>query len=225
MSAWAEMAGPLWLSVRVALCATALAALVALPLAALTARPRRRHQARVGVARGAAELLMLLPLVLPPTVVGYALIMLLGARGPIAPLLGGYSIVFRFEGAVLASTVVALPLLYLPARAALAEVDGELIDLARLLGASRWRTFWSVLLPLARRGVGGGLVLAFARALGEFGATVMVFGWRNDGATLPVVIYAAYDQGEPERALPAALALVALSVALLAAYGWTTRRS
>ena len=175
---------PLLLSLRIAAAATVLTALVAVPLAFVLARRRF-------VGKSAVEALIVVPLVLPPTVVGYLLIMAFGSEG----WLGGqwlwrqfgYSILFRVEGAVLAAATVALPMLYLPAKAAFASVDRELEETARLLGASRLQLFWHVSLPLARKGLASGMILAFARALGEFGATMMVFGWqsrRGDAARL-----------------------------------------
>lgn len=199
------------LSLGIAVCATVLATIVGVPLALALARRRFPGKRLI-------EGLILMPLVLPPTVVGYLLIMTLGARGWIGHFLGGYSIVFRFEGAVMAAAVVALPMLYLPARAAFGSVDRELQDLATLLGATRRELFWYVTLPLARRGLGSGVVLAFARALGEFGATVMVFGLQPKHMTLPVFVYSAYEQGEPSLAVGAVVTLAAISFGLVTLY-------
>jgi molybdate transport system permease protein len=209
-----ELWQPLSLSLRVALTATALTALVAIPLAFVMAR-------RTFVGKSAIEALLTLPLVLPPTVVGYFIIMTLGAQGVIGQWLNrafGYSIVFRFEGAVLAAAVVALPLLYMPAKAAFASVERELEDIARLFGASWLQLFWHVSLPMARRGIASGLLLAFARALGEFGATIMVFGWQPGRVTLPVSIYAWYEQGLIGGAAAAVAALTAISLLIMFAY-------
>ena len=126
--------------------------------------------------------------------------------------------VFRFEGAVLASAVVAVPLLYMPAKAAFGNVDRELEDISRMLGANRLQMFWHVSLPMARRGLLSGLILAFARALGEFGATVMVFGLQPRRLTLPISIYSAYEQGDMNAALPAVVALLGLSLGLIVGY-------
>ena len=199
------------LSVRIAATATVLAALVTVPLAHWMARRRF-------AGKSVVEGLVLMPLVLPPTVVGYLILMTFGARGWIGRWLGGYSIVFRFEGAVLAAAVVALPMLYAPAKAAFASVDRELEDVALLFGASRLQVFWHVSIPLARRGLLSGVLLAFARALGEFGATVMVFGWQPDRLTLPISIYADYEQENLAHATVAVIALSLLSLALVMAY-------
>jgi molybdate transport system permease protein len=128
-----------------------------------------------------------------------------------------YSIIFRFEGAVLAAAVVALPLLYMPARAAFAGVERDLEDVARLMGAGRIAMFWHVSLPLARRGIASGLILAFARAAGEFGATLMVFGVKPDAMTLPILIYIESEH-DPANAIPAVLLLMATSLVVVAVY-------
>ena len=165
---------------------------------------------------------MTVPLVLPPTVVGYALIVLMGRRGWIGTLLAkffsGYTVLFRPEGAILAAWLVAMPLLYLPAKAAFASVDRDLQDVAKLLGAGRWRTFWQISLPLARRPVAAGLLLAFARALGEFGATIMVLGDLPGRRTLPIVIFDATNGEDYGQAFPAVLALCAVSLAVVLIY-------
>lgn len=204
--------GPaLWLSLRIALVATVVAGVVAIPLAFVLAR-------RQFPGKSLAEGLILMPMVLPPTVLGYVLLMAFGAKGWFSSILGGYSIVFRFEGAVLAAAIVALPMLYIPAKAGFASVERELEDIARLFGANRLQTFWHVSVPLARRGLISGLVLAFARALGEFGATVMVFGWQPRRLTLPISIYADYEQGNLSHATGAVIALSALSLGLIMLY-------
>jgi molybdate transport system permease protein len=199
---WSDVWPAIELSLRISLVATVVTAVIGIPLAFLMTRRRF-------FGRGLIEGLILMPLVLPPTVVGYLIIMALGARGWFSQWLGGYSIVFRFEGAVLAAAAVALPMLYLPAKAAFVSIEREVEEVARILGARWWRIFWRISLPLARRGVASGLVLAFARALGEFGATVMVYGWQPGNVTLPISIYADYEQGELRHAT---LAVVALSV-------------
>lgn len=199
------------LSLQIGVVATVAAVLVAVPIAFVMAR-------RSFPGKSVVEAILLLPLVLPPTVIGYLLIVALGSNGWISRWLGGYSIVFRFEGAVLASAVVALPLLYMPTKAAFASVERELEDIARLMGASRLQMFWHVSLPMARRGLGSGIVLAFARAVGEFGATLMVFGWQPGRITLPISIYDDWTQGNLNNATGAVLALIALSVGLIVIY-------
>ncbi len=207
-----DLADPTLLSLRIALVATALVALAGVPLAFALARGRFP-------GRGLIDLLITVPLVLPPTVVGYVLILLLGrqsfAGGWLERLLG-VTLMFNVPGAALAAAVVALPLLYLPAKSAFAGVDRELEDVARLFGANPLQIFWHVSLPLARRGIAAGLLLAFARALGEFGATVMVFGMTR--RTLPVSVYVEAETGDLRRAVPAVLLLVAISMLVIFVY-------
>jgi molybdate transport system permease protein len=199
-------------SLQIAAAATILAALLAVPLAWFLARRR-------SLLKSILEAVLIVPLVLPPTVVGYGLIVLMGRRGWIgsflADHLGGYTILFRPEGAVLAALAVALPLLYLPAKAAFVSVQRELEDVARLLGAGPWRIFWLVSLPLARRQIAAGLLLAFARALGEFGATMMVLGDLPGRRTLPILIYDSTFGQDYGHAAGAVLLLSAISLAVV----------
>lgn len=212
------MSSELWqtigLSMRIAAAATCVAFLVGVPLAYINAQTRYR-------GKSLCEGLIIVPIVLPPTVVGYLLISGFGARGWIGQYLNqwlGYSIMFRFEGAVLAAAVVAMPLIYLPARAAFASIGRGVEDSARLMGANRMQLLWHVSLPMARRGLVSGLMLAFSRALGEFGATVMVFGIRPNHTTLPISIYINYENGEMQRAAPAVAVLCAISIGLTLLY-------
>lgn len=212
-----DLVQPLGLSLRIAATATLLAAILATPLAYAMAR-------RAFPGRSVLEGFILLPLVLPPTVVGYLLIMSLGRHGWITGLFGesfDYSILFRFEGAVLAALVVALPMLYMPAKAAFGSIDRDLVEAAKIEGANRLQVFAQVSIPLARRGLVSGVLLAFARALGEFGATMMVFGWQPDRLTLPTSIYADWEQRELSHATAAVVALSIISLGLVLAYNVT----
>ncbi len=165
--------------------------------------------------REALDMLLTLPLVLPPTVTGYYLIVLFGRKGMIgAPLyeLTGWSIMFTWQAAVLASFVVALPLMVKSARASIESVDRNLISASYTLGHSEWWTAFKVVLPLAKRGIIAGAVLAFARAMGEFGATLMLAGnipGRTD--TMPIAIYTAATGGEWDRANVMVLIFTAVS--------------
>ncbi len=210
-----------WLSLRVAIAATILVAVVGVPLAYLLARKRFP-------GKSILEAILTLPLVLPPTVVGYLIILAIGARSPLGDFVRrhfDYTILFTIEGAILSAAIVALPLLLLPAKAALASVEPEMEDMARLLGASTPQIFWHVSLPLARRGIASGLLLAFARALGEFGATVMVFGDIRGRQTLPILIYTDYVAGEMNHAAPAVTLLGLIALAVLLAYNRVLSRT
>ena len=211
-----DAASALGLSIRVAIAATVLNALIGIPLAYLLARRAFRGRALI-------DLIVTLPLVLPPTVTGYYLIVLLGRRGwlggPVYALTG-WSVAFTWYAAVIAATVMALPLLVRTARAAIESVDRELEKAAFTLGRSEWRTALEVTLPLARNGIVAGLVLAFARALGEFGATLMLAGnIPGKTTTVPLAIYTAVQTGEMNEAILLVLALTALSCLVLVLAG------
>jgi molybdate transport system permease protein len=211
-----EALAALGLSARVATLATVLTALVGIPLAYLLAR--RRFP-----GHGLLDLLVTLPLVLPPTVTGYYLIVLLGRRGWLgAPLYQatGWTVAFTWYGAVIAAAVMAMPLLVRTARAAIESVDPALEKAAFTLGRSEWRTALEVTLPLARRGILAGLVLAFARALGEFGATLMLAGnIPGRTTTVPLAIYTAVQTGEAGEATALVAMLTALSCLVLLTAG------
>ena len=211
-----DAASALGLSIRVAIAATVLNALIGIPLAYLLARRSFRGRALI-------DLVVTLPLVLPPTVTGYYLIVLLGRRGwlggPVYALTG-WSVAFTWYAAVIAATVMALPLLVRTARAAIESVDREFEKAAFTLGRSEWRTALEVTLPLARNGIVAGLVLAFARALGEFGATLMLAGnIPGKTTTVPLAIYTAVQTGEMNEAILLVLALTALSCLVLVLAG------
>jgi molybdate transport system permease protein len=212
----ADAVSALALSIRVAVVATLLNALIGIPLAYLLAR-------RAFWGHALVDLLVTLPLVLPPTVTGYYLIVLLGRRGWLgAPVYAwsGWSVAFTWWAAVIAATVMALPLLVRTARAAIESVDRELEKAAFTLGRSEWRTALEVTLPLARNGIIAGLVLAFARALGEFGATLMLAGnIPGKTTTVPLAIYTAVQTGEMGEAVVLVLALTALSCLVLVMAG------
>jgi molybdate transport system permease protein len=219
-----EVIFPLRLSLQVAVVATLLLAACTLPLAYVFARRRFPGRALL-------DILFSLPLVLPPSVLGYYLVVALGQKGFLGSYLfalTGWTPMFNWWGAVAASMVVAFPLLFKTAVAALAGVDPAFEQAAHTLGASPWRTFWRVTLPLAWRGVMAGIVLAFARALGEFGATLMLAGnIPGRTTTMPLAIYSAFMGGDLERAnwLVALQTIIAVAVLFLArraeARSWT----
>ena len=206
----------MWLSLRVSVLATVLNALVGIPLAYLLAK--RRFWGRT-----ALDVLVTLPLVLPPTVTGYYLIVLFGRRGWVGrPLyeLTGWTVAFTWYAAVLAATIMALPLMVRATRAAIEAVNPDLERAAFVLGRSEWQTALEVTLPLARRGIVAGLVLAFARALGEFGATLMLAGnIPGRTATMPLAIYTAVSTGEAAEAQLLVLLLTALSCVVVVLAG------
>ncbi len=187
---------PIWLSLQVAFLSAAIVSITSLPLARLMASKSFR-------GRDFVEAAITLPLVLPPSVVGYGLLVLIGVNGPLGKLMSqyGYSLVFTKAAVVIAATVVAFPLMYQSARAAFASVNPNLEKAARTLGAGELRIFFTVTLPLAWPGIMSGLVLAFARAMGEFGATLMVAGnIPGQTQTIPLAIYFAVESGDTATA-------------------------
>ncbi|MDQ3685072.1 MAG: molybdate ABC transporter permease subunit [Acidobacteriota bacterium] len=161
-----------------------------------------------------------LPLVLPPTVTGYYLIVLLGRRGLVGSYLyelTGWTLVFTWQGAAVAATVLALPLMVKASRAAIESVNPQYEIASYTLGKSELETFFRITLPLARRGILAGLILSFARALGEFGATLMLAGnIPGRTQTMPLAIYEAVAAGEERQAQ--ALALLLTIVSIVAVY-------
>jgi len=180
-----------------------------------------------GPGRGALETLLSLPLVLPPTAVGLALLELLGKNRPLGSWLAahGVEVVFTWKAVVLATAVMSFPLLVRSARTAFEEVDPRLVGLARTLGCTPAAAFFRVSLPLAWRGVLAGTVLAFSRALGEFGATIMVAGnIPGRTQTLALAIFHETQIGRDEHATALAAVTVALAFAALWATEWVVRR-
>lgn len=210
-AAWIALA----LSLKVAGWATALN--LVLGVAAGFALARWRFP-----GRELLDAILTLPMVLPPTVLGYYLLVLIGKRGWLGSWLWdtfGINLIFTWQGAVIAATIVAFPLVMKSARAAFEGVDPQLERAARVLGLNEWALFFRVTLPMAWRGVLAGVLLAFARALGEFGATLMVAGSiPGKTQTLSVAVYEAVQAGQDDTAnLLVLIVSVTCVVVLLAA--------
>jgi len=204
----------LLLTLKVAALATLLATVGGVLCARLLGRTR-------SLARDVGESLLTLPLVLPPTVLGYYLLVLLGRNGVIGAWLlehFGVTLIFTWQGAVIAAAIAAFPLILRAARAAFADVDLPLEQAARTLGLGEAALFFRVTLPLAWRGVVAGALLAFARAMGEFGATLMIAGsLPGRTQTLALAIYDAVAAGDDARA--ATLVWISLGVAVAVLVG------
>ncbi|HET9580443.1 MAG TPA: molybdate ABC transporter permease subunit [Usitatibacter sp.] len=217
----AEELGILLLSIRVAVASVLASVPFAIGAAWLLAR--RSFPGKI-----AFDALVHLPLVLPPVVVGYALLVLFGRHGPLGEAFDRIGIVFAFRwtGAALAAAVMAFPLLVRAVRLSMEAVDPRLESAGRTLGAGPWRIFFSVTLPLAWPGVLTGMLLAFARSLGEFGATItFVANIPGETQTIPLAIYSATQVPEGDaQALRLSLLSVALSLAALAVSEWLARR-
>jgi molybdate transport system permease protein len=183
---------PVFLSLKVAVLAVIVVTVIGVPLARLMARSEF-------YGKDIVEAGLTLPLVLPPSVVGYGLLMCIGKNSILGQALEsmGIVLIFTWYAAILASSVVAFPLMYQSAKAAFQGVDQNLEDAARTLGAGEIRVFFTITLPLAWPGIVSGVVLSFARALGEFGATLMVAG-NIPGVTqtIPLAIFFAVDAGD-----------------------------
>ena len=204
---------PIVLSLKVAGLATAVALVAGLAVA-------RWQMRRQSFFSKVMDALCTLPMILPPTVLGYYLILLIGRRGVFGKWLheSGIDIIFTWQGAVIASTVVVFPLIYKSARAALESVDPRYEDAARTLGATEAKVFFVVTLPLAWRGILAGSMLAFARGMGEFGATLMVAGnIPGKTQTLALAIYDAFQAGNDPLAISLVLLTSAICLSILVA--------
>ncbi|MDM4772148.1 molybdate ABC transporter permease subunit [Solimonas sp. SE-A11] len=213
----------LWLSAKIASWAT----LLCLPLGIATGWWLARRDSR---GKLAVEVLVQLPMVLPPVVPGYVLLLLLGNQGLIGRWLNesfGITVAFTWKGAVLASAVMAFPLMVQPVRLAFAMIDRRLEQAATTLGARPWRVFLSVTLPLALPGIIAGLVLCFSRSLGEFGATMAFVGSiPGETRTVPLAIYGyTHVPGGEAAAERLAILSVALATAALVAAHLINRRA
>src|SRR5512137_1316944 len=185
------------LSLQVASAATVLVVLIGTLMSFILARKSFK-------GKEILDILLTLPLVLPPTVTGYYLILFMGRNGLVGKYLfhwTGWSIMFTWYAAVLASFIVALPLMIKTTRAAIESVDQNLIKVSYTLGHEEFKTFFKVILPLSKKGMIAGAVLSFARAMGEFGATLMVAGnIPGKTATMPIAIYTSASSGEWSKA-------------------------
>ena len=208
---------PLWLSLKVAVIATAVSLVVGLALAYVLARYRFR-------GREVLDSLVTLPIVLPPTVLGYYLLVLVGRNttlGRSFEAVFGFPLVFTWQAAVVAAALHSIPLLVKSARAALESVDRTMENAARTLGASEGRIFFQVTLPLARRSILAATVFAFARALGDFGVTIMIAG--NIPGKTQTMAVAIYDAVQSGNTLLANLMVLVISVMAVAILYWTNR--
>jgi len=201
---------PLFISLKTAVLATILTFFFGLYGA--------RYVMKLERYQGIIDGIFTLPLVLPPTVVGFFLLIVLGKNSLIGKFLlqFDFSIVFSWEATVIASTVVAFPLMYRTTRGAFEQVDHNLISAARTLGMSEEKIFWRIILPLSWSGIAAGTVLAFARALGEFGATIMLAGnIPGKTQTMATAIYSAVQAGDRETAYVWAIVIIIISFVIM----------
>ncbi|KZM54082.1 molybdate ABC transporter permease subunit [Aeribacillus pallidus] len=213
---------PLILSLKTATIATFIVFVTGVVLARLISRNSFRGKSVI-------EAIILLPLVLPPTVVGFGLLYIFGKNGFIGRLLldwFDFQIVFTWYAVVIAAVVVSFPLMYQSASAAFRQYDPNIENAAYTMGASKWRVFWTISFPLAWPGLLAGLVLSFARALGEFGATLMLAGYiPNVTDTIPLAIYFAVESGNLEAAKFWVIIIVALGFSAILWLNWWSKRN
>ncbi|OQM46177.1 molybdenum ABC transporter permease subunit [Anoxybacillus sp. UARK-01] len=213
---------PLILSLKTATIATLIVFIAGVVLARLISRSSFRGKSMI-------EAVILLPLVLPPTVVGFGLLYVFGKNGFIGRLLldwFDFQIVFTWYGVVIAAVVVSFPLMYQSAAAAFQQYDQNIENAAYTMGASKWRVFWTISFPLAWPGLLSGLVLSFARALGEFGATLMIAGYiPNVTDTIPLAIYFAVESGNMEVAKFWVIMIVCLGFSAILWLNWWSKKN
>ncbi|WP_209348280.1 molybdate ABC transporter permease subunit [Pontixanthobacter sp. CEM42] len=216
-----------WEIIALSLKVTSAAVLMALPIAYGLALvlARRRFPGRFLL-----DALVHLPLVLPPVVTGYVLLILFGRNGPIGGFLErafGISLTFQWTGAALAAAVMALPLMVRAMRLSIEAVDQRLVEAAHTLGASKWRAFATIILPLSLPGILAGVILGFARSIGEFGATItFVSNIPGETRTLPLAIYTSLQVPGTDVAVARLVVLaVIISLAALILSEWLVRRA
>lgn len=213
---------PLWLSFKTATIATIIVFIIGVFLARVIARNEFK-------GKSILEAVIMLPLVLPPTVVGFGLLYLFGKNGFIGRLLltlFDFQVVFTWYAVIIAAVVVSFPLMYQSASAAFQQYDMNVENAALTMGASKWKVFWTVSFPLAWPGLLAGLVLTFARALGEFGATLMIAGYiPNVTDTIPLAIYFAVESGNMEMATFWVVIIIALGFSAMLWLNWWSRRN
>lgn len=202
---------PLWNSLRIAAISSVLVFFSGIFAAYYVARLPR-------LVKGLLDVVLTLPLVLPPTVVGYFLLLVFGAKRPLGIFLANFGIKFvmTWYGGILTAAVVAFPLMYRTARGAFESFDERLADAGRTLGLSNTYIFWQVRMPACRQGILAGAVLAFARALGEYGATSMLIGYTpGRTATISTTVYQLWRTGDDAAAFAWVLVNLAISAAVL----------
>ena len=211
---------PLWNSLRIAAVSSVFVFFLGIAAAYWAARLPR-------VLKGVLDVVLTLPLVLPPTVVGYFLLLLFGNRRPLGMALEsiGVRFVMNWYGGILAASVIAFPLMYRTARGAFESFDETLAQAGQTLGLSNFYIFWRIRMPACRQGILAGIVLAFARALGEYGATSMLIGYTpGSTATISTTVYQLWRTGKDGEAFLWVAVNLAISAAVLLAVSLIERR-
>lgn len=202
---------PLWISLKTAFLATIINSIIGIFISYKMANYKGR-------GRGLIDGVFTLPLILPPTVIGFFLLLICGKNGFVGKIFMSFNknIIFSWSATVIAATVVAFPMMYRTCRSAFEQIDKNMISAARTLGLSETKIFFKIAIPLAWPGIIGGLVLSFARALGEFGATLMIAGnIPGKTQTMPVAIFFAVEGGDMNKAMLWVLIIVAISFIMI----------
>lgn len=202
---------PLWISLKTAFLATIITSIIGIFISYKMANYKGR-------GRGLIDGVFTLPLILPPTVIGFFLLLICGKNGFVGKIFISFNknIIFSWSATVIAATVVAFPMMYRTCRSAFEQIDKNMISAARTLGLSETKIFFKIAIPLAWPGIIGGLVLSFARALGEFGATLMIAGnIPGKTQTMPVAIFFAVEGGDMNKAMLWVLIIVAISFIMI----------
>ena len=202
---------PLWISLKTAFLATIITSIIGIFISYKMANYKGR-------GRGLIDGVFTLPLILPPTVIGFFLLLICGKNGFVGKIFMSFNknIIFSWSATVIAATVVAFPMMYRTCRSAFEQIDKNMISAARTLGLSETKIFFKIAIPLAWPGIIGGLVLSFARALGEFGATLMIAGnIPGRTQTMPVAIFFAVEGGDMNKAMLWVLIIVAISFIMI----------
>lgn len=201
----------LWISLKTAFLATIITSIIGIFISYEMANYKGR-------GRGLIDGVFTLPLILPPTVIGFFLLLICGKNGFVGKIFMSFNknIIFSWSATVIAATVVAFPMMYRTCRSAFEQIDKNMISAARTLGLSETKIFFKIAIPLAWPGIIGGLVLSFARALGEFGATLMIAGnIPGKTQTMPVAIFFAVEGGDMNKAMLWVLIIVAISFIMI----------
>ena len=202
---------PLWISLKTAFLATIITSIIGIFISYKMANYKGR-------GRGFIDGIFTLPLILPPTIIGFFLLLICGKNGFVGKIFMSFNknIIFSWSATVIAATVVAFPMMYRTCRSAFEQIDKNMISAARTLGLSETKIFFKIAIPLAWPGIIGGLVLSFARALGEFGATLMIAGnIPGRTQTMPVAIFFAVESGDMNKAMLWVLIIVAISFIMI----------
>jgi len=202
---------PLWISIKTSLVATIITFFFGIVISYLVSNFK-------GKSKGLIDGLFTLPLILPPTVVGFFLLLICGKNGPVGKILELFdtSIIFSWSATILAAVVVSFPMMYRTTRSAFEQIDTNILSAARTLGLSEFKIFHKIAIPLAMPGIIGGLILSFARAMGEFGATLMIAGnIPGKTQTMPLAIFFAAEGGDMEKAMLWVSIIVLLSLILI----------